>query len=120
MVKTMGGRSAPRACGRLRARKRMHRSEDWDVTPGLSEPVQQAVDQAVVLVESSIVKPILAISPSWRDEPSNRVLVREEPTMRVLETLAGAVIAVFSVVILLVGSIFAVGSMGKYIRNKSM
>jgi hypothetical protein len=40
--------------------------------------------------------------------------------MKVLETLAGAVIAVFSAVILLVGMLFAVGSMGKYIRNKSM
>jgi hydrogenase maturation protease len=27
---------------------------DWDVTPGLSEPVQQAVDKAVLLVESLI------------------------------------------------------------------
>jgi hydrogenase maturation protease len=27
---------------------------DWDVTPGLSEPVQQALDQAVELVESLI------------------------------------------------------------------
>ncbi|HEX3447266.1 MAG TPA: hypothetical protein VHS97_03380 [Isosphaeraceae bacterium] len=40
--------------------------------------------------------------------------------MKVLETLAGAVIAVLSVVILLVGSIFALGSMGKYMRNKAM
>lgn len=40
--------------------------------------------------------------------------------MRVLETLAGAVVAVLSVFILLVGSIFAVGSMGKYVRNKAM
>ena len=40
--------------------------------------------------------------------------------MKVLETLAGAVIAVFTVLILLVGMLFAVGSMGKYIRNNSM
>ena len=40
--------------------------------------------------------------------------------MKVLETLAGAVIAVFSVLILLVGMLFAVGSMGKYFRNKAM
>lgn len=40
--------------------------------------------------------------------------------MKILETLAGAVIAVLTVVILLVGSIFAVGSMGKYVRNKSI
>jgi hypothetical protein len=40
--------------------------------------------------------------------------------MKVLDTLAGAVIAVFSVLILLVGTLFAVGSMGKYIRNKNM
>ena len=32
--------------------------------------------------------------------------------MKILETLAGAVIAVLSVFILLVGSLFAVGSMG--------
>jgi hypothetical protein len=40
--------------------------------------------------------------------------------MKVLETIAGAVLAVFSVVILLVGTLFAVGSMGKYMRNKAM
>jgi hydrogenase maturation protease len=28
--------------------------EDWDVTPGLSEPVQQAVGEAVILIESLI------------------------------------------------------------------
>jgi hypothetical protein len=47
-------------------------------------------------------------------------LIREELSMKVLETLAGAVIAVLSAVILLVGMLFAVGSMGKYMRNKSM
>ncbi len=40
--------------------------------------------------------------------------------MRVLETLAGSVIAVLSVFILLGGMLFSVGSMGKYIRNKAM
>jgi hypothetical protein len=40
--------------------------------------------------------------------------------MRFLETLAGAVIALFSLLILLVGMVFAVGSMGKYMRNKAM
>jgi hypothetical protein len=40
--------------------------------------------------------------------------------MKVLEWLAGAVLAVFSVLILLVGMLFAVGSMGKYLRNKAM
>jgi hypothetical protein len=40
--------------------------------------------------------------------------------MRFLETLAGAVIALFSVLVLLVGMLFAVGSMGKYLRNKAM
>lgn len=29
-------------------------SEDWDVTPGLSEPVQRAVGEAVVLIESLV------------------------------------------------------------------
>ena len=40
--------------------------------------------------------------------------------MRFLETLAGAVIALFSVLVLLVGTLFTVGSMGKYLRNKAM
>jgi hypothetical protein len=40
--------------------------------------------------------------------------------MKVLETLAGAVIAFLSLLILLVGMVFAVGSMGKYIHNKNM
>jgi hypothetical protein len=40
--------------------------------------------------------------------------------MKVLETLAGAVVAVLSVLVLLVGMLFAVGSMGKYMRNKAM
>jgi hypothetical protein len=40
--------------------------------------------------------------------------------MKILETLAGAVIALFSVLILLLGMLFAVGSMGKYLRNKAM
>jgi hypothetical protein len=40
--------------------------------------------------------------------------------MKILETIAGAVVAALSVFILLIGSLFAVGSMGKYIRNKSM
>jgi hypothetical protein len=40
--------------------------------------------------------------------------------MKILETLAGSLIALLSVFILLVGMLFAVGSMGKYIRNKAM
>jgi hypothetical protein len=40
--------------------------------------------------------------------------------MKVLETLAGVVVAVLSVLVLLVGMLFAVGSMGKYMRNKAM
>jgi hypothetical protein len=40
--------------------------------------------------------------------------------MRFLESIAGGVLALFSVFILLVGMLFAVGSIGKYIRNKSM
>jgi hypothetical protein len=40
--------------------------------------------------------------------------------MRILETLAGAVVAVLSVFILAVGSLFALGSMGRYIRAKNM
>jgi hypothetical protein len=40
--------------------------------------------------------------------------------MKVLETLAGAVIAFLSLLILLVGMVFAVGSMGKYIHSKNI
>jgi hypothetical protein len=40
--------------------------------------------------------------------------------MKVLETLAGAVVAVVSVFILLAGSLFALGSIGKYMKAKSM
>jgi hypothetical protein len=40
--------------------------------------------------------------------------------MRFLETLAGGVLALFSVFILLFGMLFTVGSMGKYLRNKAM
>ncbi len=40
--------------------------------------------------------------------------------MRVLETLAGAVVAVISVFILMAGSLFALGSIGRYIKAKSM
>jgi hypothetical protein len=40
--------------------------------------------------------------------------------MRVLEWFAGAAIAVVTSVLLLVGMLFSLGSMGKYIRNKSM
>lgn len=40
--------------------------------------------------------------------------------MKLLETLAGSVIALFTVLILLVGTLFTVGSMGKYLRNKAM
>jgi hypothetical protein len=40
--------------------------------------------------------------------------------MRVLEFLAGVVIAVLSLLILLVGSIFALGSIGRYLKVRSM
>ncbi len=40
--------------------------------------------------------------------------------MKVLEILAGSVIAVASMLILLVGSVFALGSIGRYIKAKSM
>lgn len=40
--------------------------------------------------------------------------------MKVLETLAGAVIAVLSLFILLAGGLVAIGSMGKYMRNKAL
>ncbi len=40
--------------------------------------------------------------------------------MRILETLAGAVVAVISVFILMAGSLFALGSIGRYIKAKSM
>jgi hypothetical protein len=40
--------------------------------------------------------------------------------MKVLEFLAGLVIALLSTIILLFGMMFAVGSMGRYIKAKSM
>lgn len=40
--------------------------------------------------------------------------------MKTLETLAGAVIALLSVIILLAGAIFSVGSMSRYLHNKNM
>jgi len=40
--------------------------------------------------------------------------------MRFLEMLAGAVLALFTGLVLLVGMLFTVGSMGKYLRNKAM
>jgi hypothetical protein len=40
--------------------------------------------------------------------------------MKVLEVLAGAVIAVLTVLILIVGSVFAVGSIGRYLKGKTM
>lgn len=40
--------------------------------------------------------------------------------MKVLEILTGAVIGVLTVLILAVGSLFAVGSMGQVMRNKTM
>ncbi len=40
--------------------------------------------------------------------------------MKILEAVAGAAIALVSVLILLVGSVFALGSIGKYVRNKNM
>ncbi len=39
---------------------------------------------------------------------------------KVLEILTGAVIGVITVLILVVGSLFAVGSMGQVMRNKTM
>ncbi|WZO98779.1 hypothetical protein EP7_000369 [Isosphaeraceae bacterium EP7] len=38
----------------------------------------------------------------------------------IAEFLAGVVIALVTLLILAVGALFAFGSMGKYIRNKSM
>jgi hypothetical protein len=40
--------------------------------------------------------------------------------MRFLETLAGAVIGLLSVFVLLVGIVFAAGSIGRYFRVKNM
>ncbi len=40
--------------------------------------------------------------------------------MRILETLAGAVVAVITVFILIAGSLFALGSIGRYIKAKSI
>jgi hydrogenase maturation protease len=53
MVKTMGG--GPRRVFVVGCEPENVGSDlDWDVTPGLSEPVQQALDRAVELVESLI------------------------------------------------------------------
>jgi hydrogenase maturation protease len=53
MVKTMG--AGPRRVLVVGCEPESVGSDlDWDVTPGLSEPVQQAVDKAVELVESLI------------------------------------------------------------------
>jgi hydrogenase maturation protease len=55
MVKTMG--SGPRRVVVVGCEPETVGSDlDWDVTPGLSEPVRQALDQAVELVESLIGK----------------------------------------------------------------
>ncbi len=40
--------------------------------------------------------------------------------MKFLETIAGAAVAFVSVFILLIGSMLAVGSMGRYIRARNM
>jgi hypothetical protein len=40
--------------------------------------------------------------------------------MKVLEAIAGSVIAVLSMFILLAGSLVAVGSIGRYIKAKNM
>jgi hypothetical protein len=40
--------------------------------------------------------------------------------MKFLEAVAGALVALLSLLILLVGSVFALGSIGKYIRAKNM
>jgi hypothetical protein len=40
--------------------------------------------------------------------------------MRFLETLAGAVFGAFSLFVLLLASVFAFGSIGKYVRLKNM
>jgi hypothetical protein len=40
--------------------------------------------------------------------------------MRILEAIAGSLIGLVTLLILGVGGIFAFGSMGKYLRNKSM
>jgi hydrogenase maturation protease len=53
LVKTMGGKPGrvvvvgcePESVGS---------DVDWDVTPGLSEPVQRAVDEAILLIESLV------------------------------------------------------------------
>ena len=38
--------------------------------------------------------------------------------MKFLEDIAGSVIALFTMLILVAGGMFAIGSMGQYIRNK--
>lgn len=40
--------------------------------------------------------------------------------LNILEVIAGIAIAMVTLLILLVGGIFAFGSMGQYVRNKTM
>jgi len=40
--------------------------------------------------------------------------------MRALETIGGFLLGIVSVLILVVGSLFAVGSIGRYLKTKNM
>jgi hypothetical protein len=61
------------------------------------------------------------MSSTRRDEPNQAAFqIERSNSMKALEVLAGAVIAVVSVFVLLAGMLFSLGSMGKYIRNKNM
>lgn len=48
------------------------------------------------------------------------LLQSRSPLMKVLEVIAGLAVGVVTLLILVVGSLFAVGSMGQVIRNKTM
>jgi len=54
LVKSMGGRPGRVLVVGCEPESITHTDEDWDVTPGLSEPVSRAVDEAVEMIESLI------------------------------------------------------------------
>jgi hydrogenase maturation protease len=54
LVKSMGGRPGQVLVVGCEPESATHTDEDWDVTPGLSEPVLRAVDEAVAMIESLI------------------------------------------------------------------
>ncbi len=94
---------------------------DEDFAPGLSEPVQAAVDGAVDLIESLVNQIRATDRVAVTESVTDPVPLKGDHDMKALETLAGAVVAVVSVFIL-AGRVqlFAFGSIGRYMKAKSM